>query len=116
MTLELLLDGLILFGLAGLGAYCLILHRRLSDIRRSQGELAEAIAVFDAASRRAEGVLKQIDQDAQARGRVLDETGRRAEAIATELSVMIGAGDRVAARIEAAVRDVKAAGARRKAA
>ena len=112
MTIAVLLDGLILAGLVGLGSYCLILHRRLSDVRRSQSDLSEAIAVFDAAARRAEGVLQKIDDDAHARSRVLEDAGRRAEAIATELSVMIGAGDRVAARHEAAVQDVKAAGRR----
>lgn len=116
MTIDLLLNGLILAGLVAVGGYCLILHRKLADVRRSQQELGEAIAIFDAASRRAEGVLRDIDQGAHKRGQSLEEAGRRAEAIATELSVMIGAGDRVAARIEAAVTDVRAAGNRTKAA
>lgn len=111
-----LLDGAILAGLLVFGTYCLVLQRRLTAIRRSQDELAQAISVFDEAARRAEAVLARVDSDAQARHQDLDRAGRRAEAIATELSVMIGAGDRVAARIEAAVRDVKAAGNRRNAA
>jgi hypothetical protein len=93
--------------------YCFVLNRRLAAVRQGQASLEQAIAAFDAASRRAEESLQRIESEGATTGRDLSAVIRSAEGLRTDLSVMVSAGDRVASRIEEAIGAVKAMGARR---
>jgi len=83
--------------------YCAILSRRLNTVREGQAALEAAIATFDDASRQAKDNLDRMERNGDAMGRGLTKTLARGDALASELAVMINAGDRIAGRIESAV-------------
>jgi hypothetical protein len=99
--------------LAATCCYCFVLNRRLAAVRKGQASLESAIAAFDAATRRAEESLAQIEKEGATTGRALSAVIARGDCLQQDLSVMVASGDRVAARIEAALGAVRAAGARR---
>ncbi len=92
--------------------YCIVLGRKLEKLRDGQMELLATIERFDEASRRAEQNLSAMQGAGAALNRDLGAAESRANALIDELSVMVNAGDDIAGRIEAAVRDVRAAGSR----
>lgn len=94
-------------------AYCFILNRRLKALKDGQEELKAAIATFDQASRRAEENLARMEKNSLNMGRDLAGVMGRANALVSELSVMVSAGDHIAGRIETAVNDVRAIGGKR---
>ncbi len=112
MTLGAATDLLLAALLAGTCLYCAMLNRRLRALKEGQAALEEAIATFDAATRRASDTFARLEESGLADGRELDRTMRKAGALASELSVMVGAGENIAARIEKAMAEVRAAGAR----
>ena len=93
--------------------YCIVLNRRLKALKDGQAELQRAIAAFDDASRRAERNLARMESSSAGMGRDLDAVMARAHALVDELSVMVSAGDHIAGRIEGAVSNVRALGAKR---
>lgn len=88
-----------------------LISRRLNRLMAAQEELKTALAAFDAAATRADAALKRLEAGGLARGAELQSAARRAEALITELSVMNSAGERIAGRIEGAVKDVRELGA-----
>lgn len=113
MTSGVLLDGVVIALLLAACGYAMFLSRRLGALKAGQSEMAKAIADFDAASRRAEAVLQRMEAAGLANGRELEGRASRAASVSDELAVMIAAGERVADRIESALADVKAVGARK---
>ena len=101
--------------LAATCAYCFILSRKLHALRKGQAELLSAIAKFDDASRRAEENLAAIQNNGLSMNRDLDRVMARANTLVDELSVMVHAGDNIAGRIEGAMSEVRAIGARKQA-
>ncbi len=93
-------------------AYCITLSRKLQKLRDGQAELLATIDRFDEASRRAEQNLNAMQGAGATLNRDLGAAAGRASALIDELSVMVSAGDDIAGRIEAAMRDVRAVGAR----
>lgn len=94
-------------------AYCFVLNRRLKSLKDGQAELKAAIATFDEASRRASENLARMEKSSVAMGRNLAGVMGRANALVSELSVMVSAGDHIAGRIETAVNDVRVLGGKR---
>ncbi len=92
--------------------YCVALSRKLQKLRDGQAELLATIDRFDEASRRAEQNLNAMQGAGATLNRDLGAAAARANALIDELSVMVNAGDDIAARIEGAVRDVRTIGAR----
>jgi hypothetical protein len=107
------LDVLVIAMLALVGGYGILLNRRLNALRTGQTELQSALAGFDNATRRAEETLKRIESNGLSKGAEIQASAHRAQLLLNELSVMTAAGDRIAERIELAVKDVRAIGARK---
>lgn len=88
--------------------YCVVLNRRLATLKKGQSDLQSSITVFDNAVKRAQITLDRLEENGIDQSRSLETSMHKASALAAELSVMIGAGDNIAARIEGAMRDVRA--------
>lgn len=93
--------------------YCIVLTRRLKALRDGQESLQAAIATFDEATRRAERNLARMEKEGVSATRDLGAVMKKAGDLASELSVMVSAGDTIAARIEDAMNDVRALAGRR---
>lgn len=87
------------------------ISRRLDKLMKAQVELNAALESFDDAAARADLALKRLEAGGASKGAELHSAARKAEALITELSVMTSAGERIADRIEAAVKDVRRLGA-----
>lgn len=105
-----LLDSLVLILLVAGGAGGLVIMRRLNRLMAAQAELNAALAQFDASAARADAALKRLEAGGVAKGVEIEAAARRAEALITELSVMTSAGERIADRIEGAVKEVRSLG------
>jgi hypothetical protein len=79
---------------------CALLERRLSALRKDQAALGETVTTLNAGIIRAQALLAQLKGAAAEAGGALDRSTAGARALADELSMMIAAGERVAARIE----------------
>jgi len=106
------LDIVMLALLVATCAWCFVLNRRLRGVRDGQVSLERAIADFDAATRRAEDSLAGIEREGATTGRALSAIMSRGGALQEDLSVMVASGERIAARLETALADIKAAGTR----
>ncbi|MEK7266460.1 MAG: DUF6468 domain-containing protein [Pseudomonadota bacterium] len=109
-ALDLIVVVLLIAG--GAGGY--LISRRLHRLMAAQEELKSALSSFDAATLRADAALKRLEAGGIAKGSELNSAAKRAEALIAELSVMTSAGERIADRIEGAVKDVRQLGAARK--
>lgn len=92
--------------------YCFVLSGKLQALRAGQAELLKSIEKFDDASRLAEQNLNRMQGAGAMMNRDLEETTAKAHALIDELSVMVHAGDNIAGRLEGAVKEVRAIGAR----
>ena len=92
----------------GVGGF--LIHRRLDRLVAAQEELQAALAAFDGAASRADDALKRLEAGGLSKGAALASAAQRAEGLLTELSVMTSAGERIAERIEGAVKDVRTLG------
>ncbi len=111
MTFSAILDLslIVLLLVGGAGGFTII--RRLNRLMAAQDELKSALAEFDSAAGRADTALKRLEANGVSKGADLQAAAQRAEALVNELSVMTSAGERIADRIESAVRDVRTLGA-----
>ncbi len=108
------LDVVVVVLLVAGGAGGWLISKRLNRLMAAQEELKSALTAFDTAAVRADAALKRLEAGGLAKGAELHSASRRAEALITELSVMTSGGERIADRIEGAVRDVRQLGAARK--
>jgi hypothetical protein len=106
VVLDIVLVALLIAG----GAGGLIVNRRLNRLMTAQEELKTALAGFDDAASRADFALKRLEAGGVARGAELKAATDRAQALVNELSVMTSAGERIADRIDGAVKDVRRLG------
>ena len=113
MSIALLMDFLLIGLLCATCAYCIQLNRRLKVLKDGQTDLHSAIKVFDEASAQARDMLERIEENGVSHSRGLEAEMSKASALASELSVMVSAGDNIAARIERAMNEVRAVGIRR---
>lgn len=105
---------IILIALLVIGCgYCVLLGRRLKKLRDGQTELFQMIEKFDAATQRAERNLAAIQANQALIGGRLTKMTVSAQNLIDELSIMVHAGDNIAARIERTVQEVRAAGSRK---
>lgn len=110
VALDMVLVALLVLG----GAGGFVIHRRLNRLMAVQVELTGALVSFDAAAQRADFALKRLESGGAARGAELKAAADRAQLLLNELSVMNSAGERIADRIEGAVREVRQIGAARR--
>jgi len=114
VTIGLLLDiGLILL-LGATALFGVLLNRKLGNLSAAQAELRSALDAFSSAAEQADAALKRIETVGVIKGAELQAAAQRAQKLATDLSVMTVAGERVADRIEEALRDVRTVGGARK--
>lgn len=114
MSIALLLDAALVALIACAAAGGLALHRKLKSLAQAQADLKAALDAFSDAAARADDALKRIESAGVVKGAELQAAAHRAQKLATDLSVMTAAGERVATRIEDALRDVRAVGGNRK--
>lgn len=108
MTIELLIEIVVVALLTATCGYCIVLYRKLRALQRSQGEMARLMRAFDDASRRAERNLAAMQEEGVTTKRDLAIVAGRARALIDELGVMVHAGERVADRIESLANDARA--------
>jgi hypothetical protein len=110
MTLAQWLDVVILVLLIAACGAAAVIVRRLVALQQAQRHLFDAIAQFDAASRRAEETLRKIEATGAVRSASLAKTTEKAQELLDDLAMMSVSGERIAERIEAAVWEVKTIG------
>ncbi len=113
MTMELIIEALIVTLLIATCSYCYVLSRRLKILRSGQEELSALISKFDDASRRAEKNLSLIQTNGASVSRELSDAAESAHTLIDELSVMVNAGDNIACRIEGVMNEVRMIGRQR---
>jgi phage gp46-like protein len=113
MTVGIILDVAVIALIAAAALGGLILNRKLTKLSAAQADLKSALDTFSAAATKADDALKRIEAAGVVKGAELQAAAHRAQKLATDLSVMTAAGERVATRIEDALRDVRAVGGRK---
>lgn len=111
MTTAMLLDCVVIALLCAAAIGGWLISQRLAKLTQVQEELRAALSSFDEAASRADAALKRLEAGGVAKGAELQFAAKRAEALISELSVMNSAGERIADRIEGAVKDVRSLGA-----
>ncbi|MFN3960832.1 MAG: DUF6468 domain-containing protein [Parvularculaceae bacterium] len=111
MTIGLAVDIALIALILTAGAFALVLNGRLKKLAEAQATFEASLEKFTVAAARADDALKRIESQGIVRGAELQAAANRAQRLATELSVMATAGERVADRIEAALNSVRAVGA-----
>jgi len=114
MTIGLALDVLLIALIAAAVLFGVVLNNKLTKLSAAQADLRGALDAFAGATEQAEAALKRIETVGVIKGAELQAAAQRAQKLATDLSVMTTAGERVADRIEAALRDVRTVGSARK--
>lgn len=99
MALELTLTVL----LAATLVYCIVLERRLAQVRQGQDGLKDMIAELNAAIAGAGASLRALKAAAGEAAATLDERLKRARAVADELSLLSSSGERIAERFDRAM-------------
>jgi hypothetical protein len=110
MTAGLALDIAIIALILTASAFALVLNVRLKKLAEAQAALKASLETFSVATARADDALKRIESQGVVRGAELQAAANRAQRLATELSIMTAAGERVADRIESALNSVRAVG------
>lgn len=114
MTLGLILDIALIGLIAAAAIGGVILNVKLKKLAGAHAELKSALDSFADAASKADDALKRIESAGLIKGAELQAAAHRAQKLATDLSVMTAAGERVATRIEDALREVRAVGGARK--
>ena len=87
--------------LAATVGYCALLERRLRGLRQDQSALAQTVEALNNGIFRAQGTLMSLKNAATEASAALHANLGPARTLADELSLMLAAGERIAARIEA---------------
>ncbi|MEO1251450.1 MAG: DUF6468 domain-containing protein [Pseudomonadota bacterium] len=112
--MDILMEFLVAALLVATCLYCWALSRKLNALQAGQADMLRTIETFDLAVTRAEQSLAAMNGAGSSMNRQLRDATKRANAAIDELSVMVHAGDNIAARLEGAVNDVRALDARRR--
>lgn len=106
--LNIVLDVLLVVLLLATIVYCVVLNRRLSHLRNAQGDMAEMVRSFDAATEKARESVQTLNRTAAAVGTDLEKRIATAQQMLDELTLVTKSGERVAERIEKGVDQRKA--------
>ncbi|MGA7713556.1 MAG: DUF6468 domain-containing protein [Rhizomicrobium sp.] len=98
MTLAFILELALTVLLAATLAYCIVLERRLSAVRKGQEGLKTMIGELNAAISGAGASMRALKAAAGNAAETLDERLKRARALADELSLLTSSGERIAER------------------
>jgi hypothetical protein len=101
MELSILVDLIVAALLLTTIVWAVILDRRLRDLRSGRDGLKQAIGELSAASARAEAAIAAMREAAAGSGMTLAREAQRAETLAGELRLLVGAGEGLANRMAA---------------
>ena len=107
MSMQIIIDVLVLCLLAAACGYCTVLSKRLRTMRDSQSELLKYIQKFDEASVRSQRNLALLQENSAIVSGKISKKTREAEALLNELSVIVETSDHIANRIEAATHNFR---------
>jgi len=100
MTMPLIVEIALSFLLLATLAYCALLERKLTALRKGQDGLKDIIADLNAAITTAGTSMRMLKSAASGAAEALDERVSRARTLIDELSLLTASGERIAARIE----------------
>ena len=103
MTTRLILDILIICLLAATTGYCVVLNRRLGQLRASQGEFMQLLGSFAGATQRAEDGIARLRAAGEEIGAALGERIEAAQALCDDLSFLIERGAHLADNPKASI-------------
>lgn len=95
MTTRLIIDILIICLLATTTGYCIVLNRRLGQLRAGQGEFVQLIGRFNDATERAEAGVARLRAVGEQNGAALGDRIEAAQALRDDLSFLIERGARL---------------------
>ena len=104
MTLTFLVEVTLEALLAVTLCYCIVLERRLAAVKKGQDGLSRTIGELNMAIAGAGASLRALKSAAGEAAQTLDERLKRARLHIDELSVLSASGERIAARMEGAIR------------
>ncbi len=102
LPVGLILEGLLAILLGVTVFYCVLLDRRLRNLRSGQDGMREVIANLNAATARAQASIGQLTVASQETGTQLRDVLTKGSAIRDELALMIETGNNLADRLEGA--------------
>ena len=98
--MEFWLDAFVAVLLVVTVGYCLVLNRRLTELRGSQEGMGQLFAAFAKAARQAEYSVRNLKTASEHIGDALNLQVIDARSLTDELDLMTQSGNRLAARIE----------------
>lgn len=100
MTVGLILEGLVAILLVATVYYCVLLNRRLSNLRDGQEEFTTLVIELNEATRRAQNSVEDLKSSTIETGRELGERVTSAQVLVDELAMITEAGNNLANRLE----------------
>ncbi len=100
VPIDLILEGMLAILLAVTAAYCVLLDRKLRQLRSGQDGLRDIIKGLNTATGQAQGAIAQLKAAGEAHARDLKGQIGAAKALRDELSLMIESGNSLADRLE----------------
>ncbi len=91
-------------------AYCMVLERRLAEVRRGQQGLKALIRDLNGAIGKAGEALVALKAASEGAARTLDGRTKHARALADELALITASGERIAERFDRVAPAARAAG------
>jgi hypothetical protein len=104
MTIETVLDLVVIALLIPTIVYAVVLNRRLAALRRSRDELAKVVASFNDATMRAEAGIPKLKKATTEANLALKDRVEKAQTLRDDLAFMVERAEELAARLEGAVR------------
>ena len=96
MTASLIIDLLIICLLAATTGYCVVLNRRLGQLRAGRGEFMQLLSTFTDATERAEAGIARLRTASDENGAALSDRIEAAQALCDNLSYLIERGAHLA--------------------
>ncbi len=100
LPIDLILEAMLAALLVITAAYCVILDRKLRQLRSGQDGLRDIIKGLNSATERAQGAISQLKVAGDAHARDLKTQIAHAKALTDELGLMIESGNSLADRLE----------------
>lgn len=104
MTVDTILNLVVIALLIPTIAYAVILNRRLSALRKSRDELAKVVANFNDATLRAEAGIPKLKKATNEASMALKDRVEKAQSLRDDLAFMIERAEEMAVKLESGVR------------
>ena len=107
MTYTFVLDALIAILLTATIVWCVLLNRRLGDLRRHQNELSTLIADLNEATSRAEAGIAGLKHNAEVTGATLQNSIENARRLNDDLSYLSERSEQLVDRLDGSTRPAR---------